>query len=130
MASWPALMRPSMRMGACASGALTSGRPNHRASGHTVHDWRTAVLVEEDQPFGIDGLPGPVRIRTLLTTGIRLTEVAGRDCTELYNLTEDPDEMRNLAGIDLELQAKAQRLLVQELMRVDDDAAEIGRAHV
>ena len=89
----------------------------------TAHGWRESVLVEEDQPFGMDGLPGPVRIRTLLTTGIRLTEVAGRDCTELYNLTEDPDEMRNLAGIDLELQAKAQRLLLQELMRVDDDAA-------
>lgn len=82
--------------------------------------WRDAVLVEEDQPFGLDGLPGPVRIRTVITQTARLTEVQDRQMTELYDLHQDPDEMTNLAGQDDRLELAASRAMARELIRVDD----------
>ena len=61
-------------------------------------DGRSRVLVEEDQPFGVPGLPAPVRIRTLITPSGRLTLYAGSGVSELYDLVVDPDETTNLAG--------------------------------
>lgn len=84
--------------------------------------WRTGLLVEEDQPFGIDGLAGPVRLRTVVTDSFRLTEILGRDATELYDLDADPQELVNLAGQGTDLEATAFRVMAQELMRVDDDS--------
>lgn len=84
--------------------------------------WRAALLIEEDQPFGIDGLPGPVRIRTIVTDDLRLTEIAGQGATELYDLRADPDERVNVAGEDDALEAQAWRTMAQELMRVADDS--------
>lgn len=85
-------------------------------------EWRSAVLVEEDQPFGIEGLPGPVRIRTMVSPTSRLTEVLDQDLTECYDLATDPLELTNLAGQGSAVEAHGRRLMVQELMRVVDDS--------
>jgi arylsulfatase A-like enzyme len=58
---------------------------------------RDAVLIEEDQPFGLPGLPGPVRMRSILTPQARLTRYFGTGIVELFDHTTDPDEMRNVA---------------------------------
>jgi arylsulfatase A-like enzyme len=67
-------------------------RPVLDGRGETV---RRRVVVEEDQPFGLPGLPGPVRMRTVITEDARLTVYDGRDFGELYDRREDPDELRN-----------------------------------
>lgn len=59
---------------------------------------RHALLVEEEQPFGLPGLPGPVRMRTVITSEGRLTRYFGTDATELYDHRTDPYELHNLAG--------------------------------
>jgi arylsulfatase A-like enzyme len=85
---------------------------------------RTALLVEEDQPFGVEDLVGPVRIRTVITENLRLTEVAGKGITELYDLHADPDELQNLVGhpgAD-KLLAEARAVMLQEVLRVVDDS--------
>ena len=56
---------------------------------------RDAVLVEEDQPFGVDGLQAPVRMRTLITDEGRMTRYHGESFGELYLSTDDPDEEHN-----------------------------------
>jgi arylsulfatase A-like enzyme len=84
--------------------------------------WRDAVLIEEDQPFGIEGLPGPVRIRTVVSETARLTEVLDQPMTECFDLATDPHELVNLAGADAVIEDEARRRLVRELMRVDDDS--------
>ncbi|MCQ9162831.1 sulfatase [Arthrobacter sp. STN4] len=59
---------------------------------------REALIIEEDQPFGLPGLPAPVRIRSVLTRRARLTRYFGTAAaTELYDLLSDPDELDNLA---------------------------------
>lgn len=87
-----------------------------------AQDWRSAVLVEEDQPFGVEDLPGPVRIRTVITATSRLTEVLDQQMTECYDLASDPMEMVNIAGQGSGVQLQALASLAQELMRVDDDS--------
>ncbi|GAB4099682.1 sulfatase family protein [Sinomonas halotolerans] len=62
----------------------------------TAH--RDALLIEEDQPFGLPGLPGPVRMRTVVTVEGRLTRYFGAGETELYDHAADPGELHNLAG--------------------------------
>ena len=86
--------------------------------------WREAVLVEEDQPYGLPNLPGPVRIRTVVTNGFRFTRVAGTSISELYDRGQDPLEMRNIAKDThaTELLADASACMVDELMRVVDDS--------
>ena len=86
-------------------------------------EWRTALLVEEDQPYGLDVLPGPVRIRTVVTEDLRYTRIAGTRIAELYNLGSDPDERVNLADVDTALRRSADAAMVDELMRVVDDSA-------
>ena len=100
----------------------TSLRPLIEGDAETA--WRSALLVEEDQPYGLDVLPGPVRLRTVVTAGLRLTRIAGTPITELYNLSADRDERTNLAG-DPEaapLRDAANAAMVDELMRVVDDS--------
>lgn len=58
---------------------------------------REALLIEEDQPFGVDGLPAPVITRTVITGQGRLTRYFGTYITELYDYRTDPDELDNLA---------------------------------
>jgi len=59
-----------------------------------------ALLIEEDQPFSLEGLPAPVRMRTVITPQGRLTKYIGTDIYELYDHRADPDELDNLAGMD------------------------------
>lgn len=85
---------------------------------------RAALLVEEDQPFGLDGLPAPVRIRTVVTRRLRLTEIAGHGITELYDLESDPDELVNLAWdpAAAELLAAGRAAMLAEVLRIVDDS--------
>lgn len=87
-----------------------------------VMDIRSRLLVEEDQPFGIPGLKGPVRMRTLLTEDARLTVYGGHGTSELYHHTEDPEETTNLADtIDgAGLQARMTAALTEELISLAD----------
>lgn len=90
----------------------------------TAQDWRQALLVEEDQPYGLDVLPGPVRIRTVVTDDLRLTRIAGTPITELYDLDADRGERMNLADDPdaADLLARGNSAMVDELMRVVDDS--------
>ncbi|GAB3264292.1 sulfatase family protein [Arthrobacter pigmenti] len=58
---------------------------------------RSALLIEEDQPFGLPGLPAPVRMRTVITDQGRLTRYFGTGIIELYDFATDPDELNNVA---------------------------------
>lgn len=82
--------------------------------------WRSSLLIEEDQPYGIDGLPGPVRIRTLITDEFRLSRYAGTSQGELYDLVVDPDETVNLFDNGSPLRAAADDQLADALMSVVD----------
>jgi arylsulfatase A-like enzyme len=85
---------------------------------------RHALLVEEDQPFGLDGLSGPVRIRTVITDRLRLTEIAGHGITELYDLIADPHERVNLAdeASAAALLAEGRAEMLAEVLRLIDDS--------
>jgi hypothetical protein len=87
-------------------------------------EWRSAILVEEDQPYGLPTLPGPVRLRTVITDALRYTRIAGTAISELYDLRADPLEMSNRAEADSagELRETANAVMVDELMRVVDDS--------
>ncbi|MGB7183460.1 MAG: sulfatase-like hydrolase/transferase [Burkholderiaceae bacterium] len=58
---------------------------------------RDAVLVEEDS-YDVDayGFSGQFRARTLVTVSHRMTIYLGADWGELYDLTTDPKETKNL----------------------------------
>lgn len=86
--------------------------------------WRTALLIEEDQPFGLPKLPGPVRLRTVITDALRYTRVAGTSIAELFDVVADPLEVHNLADSEsgISLRAAADAVMVDELMRVVDDS--------
>jgi arylsulfatase A-like enzyme len=83
---------------------------------------RSGLLVEEDQPFGVDGLPGPVRMRTLVTEDARLTLYADRPFGELYDRTSDPGEVVNLFDRPegAALRGRLTEHLARELMDVAD----------
>lgn len=57
---------------------------------------RDAVLVEEENQRVLFGLPGRMRMRTLQTARHRLSVYADAPWGELYDLREDPMELRNL----------------------------------
>lgn len=87
--------------------------------------WRESLLVEEDQPFGVEDLAGPVRIRTVITERFRLTEIAGKGMTELFDLRTDPSELLNLAGDadSAELLSDARAVMLQEVLTVMDESS-------
>lgn len=63
----------------------------------TPHDSeRRAVLIEENQQRAYLGFDKPVRVRTLVTHGHRLSVFQDGDWGELYDLRADPDEIHNL----------------------------------
>jgi hypothetical protein len=78
--------------------------------------------VEEDQPYGLPTLPGPVRLRTVVTDALRYTRIAGTPIAELYDLATDTHEMTNLAEAESadSLRETANSVMVDELMRVVD----------
>jgi hypothetical protein len=93
---------------------ITQGQPGPHA----------ALLIEEDQPFGIDGLPGPVRFRTIITPQVRLTQISGQGVIEMYDRRTDPAELHNLvnspAGADL--RAEGTTAMLDEVVRLIDDS--------
>ncbi|MBB6404073.1 sulfatase [Arthrobacter sp. AZCC_0090] len=84
---------------------------------------RERLLVEEEQPFGLDGLPGPVRMRTVITADGRLTCYFGNGMTELYDHRSDPDELDNLAGNPehRELEQRLMQAMLEEMAAVADE---------
>lgn len=86
---------------------------------------RDTILIEEDQPFGLEGLPGPVRLRTVITDRLRLTEIVGHGITELYDLVADPEECVNLAADPAAgaLLAEGRAAMLAEVLRVIDDSS-------
>jgi len=109
---------------------LTHSTPLLRAQGRSLvplmegraPSWRSSVLIEEDQPYGVDGLPAPVRIRTIVSDSARLTEIAGQQTVELFDLRNDADEMNNVGATNADLLSKARAEMIDQLMRVSDDS--------
>jgi hypothetical protein len=81
---------------------------------------RSALVIEEDQPYGLPHLPGPVRIRSLVSRYVRLTEIPAHGVCELYDWIADPGEMVNVASSDSDLLAKARELLLSESVALQD----------
>lgn len=82
---------------------------------------RTSLLVEEDEVFGLDGLPGPIRVRTLLTSdGHRYTRFAGQSHGELFDRSDDPGELDNRFARDRALRADLDDVLVERLVEAAD----------
>lgn len=54
------------------------------------------ALIEEESHRNVPGLPDPPKVRTLVTERWRISVFAGADWGELYDLQEDPHELRNL----------------------------------
>ncbi len=61
--------------------------------GETGHN---SLIIEEHQRRGYMGFKNNFRARSLITEKERLTLYEGVDWGELYNFTNDPDEMNNL----------------------------------
>ena len=57
---------------------------------------RDALLIEFNEPVPSPGFRAPARVRSLVTQGWRYTLYGGEDWGELYDLTGDPAESRNL----------------------------------
>jgi arylsulfatase A-like enzyme len=83
--------------------------------------WRSALIVEEDQPFGIEGLPGPVKIRTLITEDYRFTLYGGTEQAELYDRSHNSNDLENVyASADTE-RAEAFERMTHELIAISDE---------
>ena len=88
---------------------------------NVAENWRTALVVEEDQPFGIEGLPGPVKIRTLITPDYRFTLYGGTDQAELYDRSEGNKDLENIySEANLE-RSEAYKRLTHELINLTEE---------
>ena len=77
-----------------------------RAVGHlikpTTHaiagddDTNDAMLIEADDQRSYLGFDEPIRMRSLVTRNWRMSVYQGAEWGEIYDLENDPDEMRNL----------------------------------
>ncbi|MGL3807100.1 sulfatase family protein [Paeniglutamicibacter sp. R2-26] len=90
----------------------------------SVESVRDAVLIEEDQPFSIEGLPAPVRMRSVVTAQGRLTRYFGAPGVEVYDHRTDAAELHNVAGKPeaAQLQRELEIALLEEMARVCDTA--------
>ena len=55
-----------------------------------------AIIAEEDSQRTMTGFDRPQRVRTVVTDKYRMSLREGEDWNELYDLENDPDELRNL----------------------------------
>ena len=96
------------------SGAVTGRAP--------AGPGRDGLLVEEDEVFGLPGLSGPVRMRTLITPSARLTVYGGQPFGEMYDRRGDPCELENLHGRPgaRRLQQELSDLLLAKVMDAQD----------
>ena len=76
---------------------------------------RAAALIEEEGQRTYMGFPSRIRMRTLVTAQHRLSLYEGVDWAELYDLQDDPLEMRNLW--DDPAAADLQREMLERLAR-------------
>ncbi len=85
---------------------------------------RDALLIEEDQIFGVEGLPAPIRMRTVVTDRFRYTRYAGQQHGELFDRSSDPAELDNIFGMAAagSLQRELTERLVAELLASADEA--------
>ena len=82
---------------------LTGTTPFEGMQGHSLRPLlddpaasvRELLVVEEDEPFDLAMTGGPLRMRTLLTGDARLSIYRGTNHGELFDLTDDPDELTN-----------------------------------
>jgi arylsulfatase A-like enzyme len=87
--------------------------------GETGHD---AMVIEEHQRRGYMGFKNNFRARSLITQDHRLTLYEGVDWSELYDLANDPAEIRNLWD-DSRTERKRHELteqLARKLMELSD----------
>ena len=84
-------------------------------------NWRTALIVEEDQPFGIEGLPGPVKIRTLVTEDYRFTLYGGTEQAELYDRSHNNNDLDNVYHSADAERAEAYERMTHELIAISDE---------
>lgn len=87
-------------------------------------DGRTALLIEEEGQRRDYGMTQRMRLRTLRTRTHRLTVYQGQDWGELYDLEQDPQELRNLWNdpASLGVRLALTEALVQAMMRAADDS--------
>jgi arylsulfatase A-like enzyme len=91
--------------------------------GKSKKPWRDALIVEEDQPFGLEGMSGPVRLRTLITPDYRLTAYAGQEYGELYDRSSDVEDTKNLFGTEAHKNERGEAFekLAREMMAIADE---------
>ena len=87
-----------------------------------IEEVRSALLIEEEGQRTAFGFERPVRMRTLLHEGFRLSLYEGVDWAELYDLRNDPLEMRNLWGDPAA--RKVERQMIERLAREMISASE------
>lgn len=83
---------------------------------------RDQILIEEDNQRAFLGFNEPVRLRTLITPRWRFSVYRGAEWGELYDLQEDPLEVRNLWFNPefQELRAELMERLVHQMVRLQD----------
>ena len=86
---------------------------------------RDSVLIEEAGQRTYLGLDGPTKLRTIVTDRYRLTIYHGRELGQMYDLSEDPDEMVNLWDDPSQLAVKAE--LLERLARLQLEHGELSR---
>ncbi|MDT2058369.1 MAG: sulfatase-like hydrolase/transferase [Planktomarina sp.] len=89
------------------------------------------VLVEEDIQRPMIGTPPLERIRTYVSDSWRITLRANDGCNELFNLNDDPSEIRNLFGSDEAKETQAElsaEMLKHTIAFQDQSPLPTGRA--
>jgi arylsulfatase A-like enzyme len=79
-----------------------------------------SLLIEEHQRRGYMGFDNNFRARTLITPDRRLTLYEGVEWAELYDLENDPDEIRNLWDEPGSGRAELTEALARKLMDLTD----------
>lgn len=85
-------------------------------------DGPDALLIEEDGQATYLGLPGPARVRTVVTSRHRATIYHGVAWGEIYDLEEDPDELNNLWDSPEHMSLRC--TLIERLARLEMAAAD------